>query len=83
MKVKPKIIGAARALADAQNDIRVFHKEHGAGGRQVFSKKLDYFVGALSFNPETAIAGLDDEIKVVKSLMDKTNELRLATIKNA
>jgi hypothetical protein len=33
MKVKPKIVGAARALVDAQNDIRKFHQEHEAGGR--------------------------------------------------
>ena len=40
MKVKPKIVEAATALADAENDIRAFQKKNEANGKQVFSKTL-------------------------------------------
>ncbi len=33
MKVKPKIIGAARFLADAEKEIRDFQKNHEADGK--------------------------------------------------
>ena len=75
MKVKPKIFGAARFLVEAENEIRAFQKQHEAGGRQVFSKSLDYHLDALKFNSVLAIAGLDDEIKVIESLIQTTNEL--------
>ena len=73
---------AARALADAANIFRTFQQKHEAGGRQVFTKKLDYYLDALKFNSETTMDGLDEEIKLMKRLIEQTNELRLARIKS-
>ena len=47
----------------------------------MFTKKLDYYLDALKFNSETAMDGLDEEIKFLKRLIEQTNELRLARIK--
>ena len=74
---------AARALADAANIFRTFQQKHEAGGRQVFTKKLDYYLDALKFNSETATDGLDEEIQVMKRMIDQINLLRLARIKSA
>ena len=73
MKVRPRIVVAARALADAENDFRAFSQRHEAGGRQVFTKTLNYYVDALQFDSGKAMAGLDEEIEVMKSLIDETN----------
>ena len=42
-KVKPKILVAAKALADAENDFGTFQKKHEAGGKQVFTKTLKFY----------------------------------------
>ena len=73
MKVKPKIFVAARELTDAANIFRAFQKKHEAGGRQVFTKNLEYYLDALRFDFGTAMTGLDEEIKVMKRLVERTN----------
>ena len=73
MKVKPKIFVAARELADAANIFKAFQKKHEAGGRQVFTKKLDYYLDALKFDSGKIMAGLDEEIEVMKRLIEQTN----------
>ncbi len=50
MKVKPKIVAAAGELTDAANIFRFFQKKHEAGGKQVFTKKLDFYLDALKFD---------------------------------
>ena len=73
MKVKPKIVAAARQLADAVNIFKAYQKKHEAGGKQVFTKTLDYYLDALKFDYDKVMAGLDDEIKVMKGLIEETN----------
>ena len=81
MKVKPKIVAAARELTDAANIFRAFQKKHEAGSKQVFTKKLDYYLDALKFDSSIALAGLDEEIMFIQRRIDETNEARLARIK--
>ena len=73
MKVKPKIAMAARELADAAKIFKAFQKKHEAGGRQVFTKKLDYYLDALKFVSGKTMTGLDEEIEVMKRLIEQTN----------
>ena len=73
MKVEPKIVGAAKALADAENEFRAFQKKNEIGDRRVFTKTLEYYVDALKFNSGKAMAGLNDEIEVLKRLIEETN----------
>ena len=81
MKVKPKIVAATRELTDAVNILRAFQKKHEAGSKQVFTKKLDYYLDALKFDSSIALAGLDEEIMFMQRRIDETNEARLARIK--
>ena len=72
MKVKPKIAVAARALADVANIFRAFQQKHAAGGRRVFTKTLDYYLDAVKCDSAKAMAGLDEEIQVMKRLLEQT-----------
>ena len=83
MRVKPKIVQAARLLADAENEFRDFQKNHEVFGRKVFTKTLDYYLNALKFDSGKAMDGLDEEIQVNKRMIDQINLLRLARIKSA
>ena len=80
MKVKPKI---ARELADAANIFRAFQKKNEDGGRQVFTNKLEYYLDALQFDSGKVIAGLNEDIEVIKRLIEQTNYFRLTRIKSA
>ena len=73
MKVKPKIVVAARELADAAKIFKAFQKKHETGGKQVFTKKLDYYLDALKFDSGKTMAGLDEEIEVMKRSIEQTN----------
>ena len=51
IKVKPKMIVAARELSDVANIFRAYWEKHQNGGRTVFSKKLEFYLDALRFDP--------------------------------
>ena len=73
MKVKPKIVVAARALTDVANIFKAFQQKHEAGGRQVFTKTLNFYLDAFKFDSNTAMDGLEEEINVMKRLVEQTN----------
>ena len=77
MKVKPKIVIAARELADAAKIFKAFQKKHEVTGRQVFTRRLDFYLDALKFDAGKSIAGLDEEIDFFKRLIDQTNNQML------
>ncbi len=42
---------ASRGVADVVNLLRNFQTKHGAGGKIVFNKTLQFYLNALNFDP--------------------------------
>ena len=74
---------ASRELADAVSIVRDFENKHGVGGKNVFTKKNQFYLDALKFDPKAIIAALAQEIEVVKSDLAKIKQQRLDRIKSA
>ena len=73
MQVKPKILVASRELAGAVNILRDFQNKHGAGGKTVFAKTLQFYLDELKFDPKIIMAALEQEIQVIKNELEKVN----------
>ena len=74
---------ASRELTDAVKILREFENKHGAVGKTVFTKTLQFYLDALKFDPKIIMDGLGQEIEVIKSELKKINQLRLDRIKSA
>ena len=83
MRVKPKLVGASRELTDAVRILREFKNKHGAGGKLVFTKTLQFYLDELNFEPKIVMAALDQEIVAIMCELEKINQLRLDRIKSA
>ena len=62
IRVKPKILLASRELADVVKILRDFQNKHGADGKTVFAKTLQFYLDALKFDPQIVMAALNQEI---------------------
>ena len=62
MQVKPKLVAASKALANAANKFKEFQQKHEDGGRVVFTKSLYYYLSGLKFDSGKFLVDLDEDI---------------------
>ena len=72
-KVKPKLIIVAKELADVIGLFKGVKSTYEAKSKQIFTKTVDFYLDALKFDASKVLAGLDDEIKVLKQEMANLN----------
>jgi hypothetical protein len=65
-KVTPKMIVASRELTELTNIFGAFWDKHQYGGRTVFFRTLEFYMDALKFDPLKILAGLTEEIAILK-----------------
>ena len=60
--------------------LSAFQGQHQADGRPVFTKSLEFYLKALKFESQQILGGLEEEINILKSEMEKLNKARLERI---
>ncbi len=76
IKVKPRLLTATKELENVVKLLRNFQNKHGAGGKSVLNKTLQFYLNALKFDPQIIMAALDNEIEVIQTELEKISQLR-------
>ena len=81
-KVSPKIALITKELADLEETLRNFEENKEDDGMHIFAKTLDFHLEGLKFEPERLIKGIEGEIALVQSDMEKLSLFSFDEIKN-
>ena len=79
-KVRAKLVSAKRELDDAANILTNLQKKYEAEGKPGLAKTLNFYLNELIFDPQKVINSLDEEVELMKKVMDEEHKLNVEKI---